>query len=559
MNHWQGVAMNHWQGVARSLLAMKLHSLQSRVRRSVLRLLSPKRLLATLAAALFMLLYVSNGVLVILTRKPVAPADLMLWLSGSMAIYALFHFVRASWQDPDTRLGMSAAESLWIARAPVSNSLLVIYRIASIVPSTMIKTALVATVLFCDVASPLRLVIALLMAMIILEAIRMIADRFACALSHSGRIVVRTAATTLAVLILIQLAARTIAAAAGSVHPLAILIAVSAAAGDTIASPAIQWLALPWWPMAHLALAPSWDGLAAVYLLLSVLMLVVAVVAVFMVDSWASWHQNWCEGARLGAIQRGLLTDGSTNRRDARPRKSLFALPKFSGVGPLISRQWVGVVRYRATILVSLAVPAALSLAPLVTSVDAGLLHVAAWLAVCTLVLAPPALRIDFRRDIDRILLLKSLPITPLVMTIGQIALPSLITIMFQVITVAIACFISPTAPTTIILVIGGLSGFAFFSFAIENTLFLTFPHRPKQEGLAMMVRAKLVFLGKGLLLAMLGAAFIAWVTLCAKIELPVIVLIAGCIIASWSSAAVAVAMTARCWRRFNDYQLGSA
>ena len=230
---------------------------------------------------------------------------------------------------------MSPAESLWIARAPISNPMLVIYRIASIVPSTLIKTILVATVLFCDVVSPLRLVFALLIAMIILEGIRMIADRVASALSPSGRIAVRAIVTTIAVLILIQLAARTIAAAAG-------------------------------------------------------------------------------------------------------------------------------------------------------------LLHVAAWLAVCTLLLAPPALRIDFRRDIDRIWLLKSLPITPLAMTIGQIVLPSI------------------------------------------------------------MVRAKLVFLGKGLLLAMIGVAFIAWVMHCAKVELSVFVLIAGCIIASWSSAAAAIAVTSRCWRRFD-------
>jgi len=99
---------------------------------------------------------------------------------------------------------MSPAESLWIARAPISNPMLVIYRIASIVPSTLIKTILVATVLFCDVVSPLRLVFALLIAMIILEGIRMIADRVASALSPSGRIAVRAIVTTIAVLILIQ-------------------------------------------------------------------------------------------------------------------------------------------------------------------------------------------------------------------------------------------------------------------------------------------------------------------------------------------------------------------
>jgi hypothetical protein len=543
--------------LAKSLAMLALQSWQTRVRRSISRLLLPKRLLATCAAALFLLLYASNGLLVILTRRPADPAALTLWLSGSMAIYAIFHFVRASWQAPDSRLGMTAAENLWIAGAPVRDCVLVFYRIAGILPSTIIKTLLIATVLFCDVESPFRLFISLLIAMITLEAIRMIADRFASALSLKGRVFVRTAVTAIAVLILIQLAARTIASASGSVHPLAILNAISKAAGDTAGSAAIQCLSTPWWPMTQLAVAPNWNALTVVFLLLSALTLVVAIIAVVLVDAWASWHQNWVEGARLSAFHRGLLNDLSQNRQKPRPRNLLFALPRLQGIGPLISRQWVGVVRYRATIFVSFAVPTALSLAPLMTSSDAGLLHVSAWLAVCTMLLAPPALRIDFRRDIDRMWLLKSLPITPLVMTIGQIALPSLITILFQITTITIACLIIPSTPATILLVVGGLSGFALFSFAVENSLFLTFPHRPKQEGLAMMVRAKLVFLGKGILLMLLGAGFVAWITLCEKTECPIFLLIAGCIIASWTSAATAVAITARCWRRF-DMQVES-
>ena len=79
--------MSDWQRAGQALAAMSLQSIRTRVRRSTSRLLSPKRLLATLAATLFLLLYVFNGVLVILTRKPVDPADLTHWLSGSMAQY----------------------------------------------------------------------------------------------------------------------------------------------------------------------------------------------------------------------------------------------------------------------------------------------------------------------------------------------------------------------------------------------------------------------------------------------------------------------------------------
>jgi hypothetical protein len=281
-------------------------------------------------------------------------------------------------------------------------------------------------------------------------------------------------------------------------------------------------------------------------------------VALIAVDCWSSWHHNWVEGDRLLAIRRGMVPLSTGRAQQApKPRQSLRLLPMWCGIGPLLARQWIGVVRYRGTIFVSLAVPAALSLTPLMMGDQAGLLHVAAWLAVSTLLLAPPALRIDFRRDIDRVWLLKSLPLTPLAMTMGQVLLPSLITIAFQLVVVVLACLLSSTSPATVALVVGGLSGFALFSFAIENALFLTFPHRPKQEGLAMMVRAKLVFLGKGLLLALFAGVFIAWVSTCAKLQWDLSILVGGCIVASWGTAVIAIAMAARCWRRF-DMRLDS-
>lgn len=537
--------------VAKTLSTMTMQMVRTRARRSASRFLSPRRLIATLGAILFFALYVVNGILVILTRKPADPAELTLWLGGAMAVYGMFHFVRAAWQEPESRLGLSQAESLWIARAPISNIALVGYRFAGMVPSTVIKTLLIATILICDVQSPLRLVVALVISMLVLEALRMIADRWSASLSVDGRIALRTAMTAIAIAVLVQVVARTVAAASGSVHPLALVNAFSIASGETAAGEMIQWLSLPWWPMTQFAIASSWNFTTMGDGVLSVFVAMTAVVAVIVVDRWSSWHQEWVEGDRLIAIRRGTVASHSDSPRTARPRKSLWRLPKWTGIGPLLARQWIGVVRYRGTIFVSLAVPAALSLAPLMTSPEAGLLHVAAWLAVSTFLLAPPALRIDFRRDIDRMWLLKSLPITPLAMTMGQILLPSLITIAFQLVVVALACMMSSTSFAMIALVIGGLSGFALFSFAIENALFLTFPHRPKQEGLAMMVRAKLMFLGKGLLLAIFGGVFIAWVSMCSTLQWNLLVLVGGCITASWGIAAIAVTMTARCWRRF--------
>ena len=542
---------------AGSLASLARQRAQTRLRRCCVRLLSPKRWLATLAATLFLLLYVANGVLIVLTRKAADPADLTHWLGGAMAVYGLFHFVRAAWQEPDRRLGLSLAESQWIGRAPIADSYLVLYRLMGVIAPSLIKAALIAVVMWRDVVSLGRLVIALFLALVVLESLRLVADRMMGSLSAGGRRVMRTAMSGVAIAIIVQLAARMVAAAAGSSHPLALLSAFSQSLGDTAGSTAIQYLAFPWQPMAQLALTHTWGATTWGLLALSLLVVAGSIAAVIAVDRWAAAHQSMVERKQLSRLQKSARCTPPDAAQTLQPRKLLRKLPRVGGIGPLVSRQWVGVVRYRGTILMSLALPGALSLSPLITSADAGLMHVGAWLAVSTLLLAPPALRLDFRRDIDRMWLLKSLPVSALTMTLGQLILPSLITMVFQLIVVALAYYLVPTAAATLVLVIGCLSGFALFSFALENTLFLTFPHRIKQEGLAMMVRAKLVFLGKGLLLALLGGAFLALITLGTDLHYSVATLVVVCIAVSWITAVGMVLLTARCWRRF-DIRLDS-
>jgi hypothetical protein len=549
--------MSQRRRIAGALLKMNLRRLSARAHQSASRLFSPKRLVATLVAGLFLCIYLANGMLVILTRKPVDPESLKLWLSGSMAIYAMFHFIRASWQEPDTRLGLSDAENLWLARAPMRNRSLVYYRFATVMPSTFLKAILLSVVLACDVNSPLRLFIGLSLAMLLLEAFRIVADRFTSSLSRHALVAMRTATTVMALSVVGQWIALAITYASGSAHPLMLLTAISKASGEVAASGAIQWLAMPWWSMTDFAIAPALSLVIACNGLVAVATVVLSLFVVVFVDHWSVLHAAWVEGGKRNQWLRGIIHDSHHLRGMVASRKRLLTwMPRVQGMGPLVSRQWVAVRRYQGTILLSLAVPAALSLAPLVTSADAGLLHVAAWLAVCTLLLAPPALRIDFRRDLDRMWLLKSLPISPLAMTIGQILLPSLITIFFQLVVIVVACVLVPTQGTTTAIVVGGLTGLAISSFAIENILFLTFPHRPKQEGLAMMVRTKLVFLGKGLLLSVIALAFVAWVTLCARVGLPWLVLVSGVVLASWTCAGISVALTARCWRRFAPVSL---
>ena len=110
---------------------------------------------------------------------------------------------------------------------------------------------------------------------------------------------------------------------------------------------------------------------------------------------------------------------------------------------------------------------------------------------------------------------LSNLPIKPMSMVLGQLALPIAITWIYQWITIAIAAAVTQPGWTQLVLWTGMLNALAVFTFAAENALFLAYPHHQGSEGVAMMVRAKLTFLGKATVIAIAVGLLVAWATIC--------------------------------------------
>ncbi len=222
----------------------------------------------------------------------------------------------------------------------------------------------------------------------------------------------------------------------------------------------------------------------------------------------------------------------------------------------LITRQSVSVGEYWGTIAFSFVVPLLLCLSPLVTGqVTEQWFFVVGGVAMCTILLAPPALRLDFRRDLRRMMLLRSLPVRPLEMVIGQLTFPVMITLCFQWITIVIAALVTRPSLGQVILWTGMLNALAVFTFAAENALFLAYPHHERAEGIGMIIRTKLTFLGKGVVLALSLALLVIWKYLCWQwlpqfLKWPTYV--AGAIATTWGIALVAVIAAAWCWRRFD-------
>ncbi|TWU20507.1 hypothetical protein Pla52o_43850 [Novipirellula galeiformis] len=545
--------------IHRHLLWLTCARSQLRLRRTWDRIRSPRRILATLSAGLFLIAYVLYGIFVLSNRAPASPDHLRDWLSGGMVLYALYHAVRCVWTETVVDLELTPAERLWLGGAPLRRSSLATYRISNIVAATAIKTMLLTIVLVGDVPRVELLILGVFSSLLLLDLVRQILVRVASGLSETNRkrakVVSVLWVSAVALQVIANVASMTPLGSPTWLYGIHVLYAV----GDVAQSFVIQVLAVAWIPMAQVAVAPAyslWTLLAIVCIAITIR---VAVGVLVWVDAWAL-HQNFRHEQALLRQQPSGRFQGDVVRRwghdNANPQGIPSGYSRIAATKALWTRQYQSVRRYRGTIGFSFLIPTLLCLSPLVTNqVLEQWFYVVSGIALCTMLLAPPALRLDFRRDLLRMQLLKSLPVKPLTMVLGQLALPILITWIFQWVTLATAAVIVQPSMGQWLLWTFVLAALAVFTFATENALFLVYPHHAHQQGLGMMLRAKLTFLGKAGVIAASLALLVLWGTVC-KSVLPenwhALGFVGGAIAATWFVAAISVLVTTSCWRRFD-------
>lgn len=554
----------NWDGVAthRHLAELSLRRARFRFERMLERLRSPRRIVASLLAAALMLLYLANGVFILSARAPADPEKLRLWLSGGMVVYAIYHALRCAWSRSIADVQWSAAESLYLGGAPVRRSSLAIYHIGSLAIAAALKTLLLAVVLAVDVHHWELLCLGIFSSLLLLEIVRLMIARWSASIDDRGRLFFRVGVTAVAAAMGIQVVARIFAVTPSGSATSSYVIAAFGSLGELAASDTVQWLSLPWIPSAQLTVTGGYQWMTVLQALAAVLVLPLAITMLVRLDARTLRSQARRERQRLDAGDYRTRDDEANGHVGRETHDSIgfpFAnlLPAgASAFSAIASRQWISIRRYIGTIGFSFAVPTVLCLSPLATGrIDDQWFFVIGGIALCTVLLAPPALRLDFRRDLKRMALLRSMPVRPLSMVLGQIAIPILITCLFQWFTIGVAAAVTRPGLNAVVMWIGMLNALAIFTFAIENALFLAYPHHERAEGIAMMLRAKLTFLGKaGVLLAAM-ALLLVWAKFCTAV-LPApfaqLALVAGGVSGAWTFAAIAIAMTTWCWRRFD-------
>ncbi len=197
-------------------------------------------------------------------------------------------------------------------------------------------------------------------------------------------------------------------------------------------------------------------------------------------------------------------------RSSGRVRFSLPAFPNWGGLGPLAWRQLTTALRGLWTIVVLLIIFSSFMLPGLARGGGGTASGALAGIVAGVTIFAAPLLPFDFRGDLDRMDVLKSLPLPAWRVVLGQLLAPVLVLLLFQWIVLALLQIL--TRPTNgLPLAVGAfLLPVNFLMFEIENIFFLWFPTR-LSLGVAdfqSMGRQMLLWLAKMVtLLLTLGAA----------------------------------------------------
>jgi hypothetical protein len=281
-------------------------------------------------------------------------------------------------------------------------------------------------------------------------------------------------------------------------------------------APAIKVLFAPLAWFSSTVAAQTWLDLAkygALSVLVNALMLGLVLVldAQYLEASAATAERIYAQMQRVRS--GGVL---AVWRDPDKPVKFTLPMPPlWGGAGPLAWRQALtafrnmrGLLFFLVIFSVALVIPLAITSGqPREEQVMIGRSLVATLLAM-SLVTLPTMLTYDFRGDVDRMDVLKTLPIPTWGLVVGQLVTPVLVLGMVQL-----------ALLLTVQFIFGGLEDFllaafvliwpvGFISFAVDNLLFLIFPARimPQTAGdVQSMGRQMLVFAAKGIALVLAG------------------------------------------------------
>lgn len=285
--------------------------------------------------------------------------------------------------------------------------------------------------------------------------------------------------------------------------------------GMVAEAPAVRALTLPLRPFAELYAAPSAG--AALPWLATALLLCGAMAAVILVTDVPYEEKALAVSRRINErVARMRSGEGSAPRRREGARARRVPVPRLAflgGAAPLARRHLLSLVRNPRTVLPLVLLVALFAGAGLMlpqggddTAVSMGLLAG----GVMVLLFMGLGMRLDFRADLDRMAFLRSLPLRPLTVAVGQLFAGTVV-VSFLVAAagaayLAMAGIALPAEAAVGVLVLPVL---VWCLLAVDNALFLLLPYRPPAPGDPTAVYSGRNLLAVLLKMLVLGAVFV--------------------------------------------------
>ena len=451
----------------------------------------------------------------IFLREPADRGMLRERIALGLLGFLLFQMLKIVYRKPVEPFEWTPSETQILKTAPIHRSALVIYRLTTTAISALLKSICFVLVMIPDLKQLLAGFIGMALGLCFLELVRVITEVIIYGVGRKKlqwiKLITAAIVSTFVATAIYNVASQPeaeekLASPAAYQFILAVVLQMAEFSRQSIG----VLLALPFRCFSDIILTETFDIQFLQRLLLGVGFVGTAGYIAMMADCWMV---GACQRQDQANLQRLKLTAGQASKKTAGQKRFVRVPARLRGVGSVAWRQFYGAWHYRASIAVSFAIPIALCCIPMFASTPQpnSALFLVASLLFYSYLLLPAALMLDFRRDVDRMAVLKKLPIEPINIVLGQLAAPVVLCSVFQAIVLGIAS-------------LSGVASFGFLAicwlaivpmnaliFGSENIIFMLHPYRRNKEGADVLIRSVLTFTGKGVVWALSLAALLCW------------------------------------------------
>lgn len=498
-----------------AVLRLLVYQSKARAARAVRGFRGSRRAVLSCIALLLAVAWGSQVFVALLLREPADRQELSAWMTTGLLGYTLWHLLKTACRTPVEPFEWTAAEREWLGAGPLRRYDRIVYRFISIATAAAAKAACFSLVMLPDITIWAAGFAGMFLALLFVDLVRIGLEISAYGVSRATFTRCRCVVLTLTagcVLWTLRSAVPLPASATESQLPPALGIGLHMS--RTLLQLRTSWIGVlaeaPFAVFPRVVLTPSVSiGLVA-DLLIAVMMVVMMAGLLLVLDGHMLRRRASAERRNFRHLQPVSLPKDTAQIRRV-PRRMPW---RMCGIGSLAWRQAIGVYHYRMQVFASLIVPAVLSSLTLLAP-DHGasmLAQVVGGLVFYTFLLLPTALKFDFRRDVDRMTLIKSLPASPTAVTVGQLIVPVLICTVFQLSVLLAAMAVRPYRPVLLLAALAVLIPANVLIFALENVFFLLYPYRLNQEGLTIFLRSILAFTAKSILFLIALGVTVAWI-----------------------------------------------